>query len=205
MNIEDYIVKIANSKRKDKNIIVIALAGAGRIGKTTLTNKLQEKLGNPICEIIGLDGYMMDKKTAGNLGGYHPKRSDLVKARKEIKGLIYDKKSFNLPVYNHETHKHDTIKVVKPSEIIIIDGCFSLSDELLDFADIKIFLDASEEVQTILRQTCEQNDPDFSKEKFKKRIKNLLIDYRKYIFPTKEKADIILKTNVNHDIKIEQK
>jgi uridine kinase len=204
MNVEDYIVKIANSKRNNNNPIIIALAGAGRIGKTTFTHKLQERFGISICEIVHLDGYMMDKKSAGNLTGYNPKRSNLTNASNDLNGLVYHKQSFDLPVYNHETHKHDSNKTVNPLQIIIIDGCLSLQDELLDFVDIGIFLDASEEVQTTLRQRYEQDEPGFSKEKFKQRVESYINDYREYIFPTKKRADIILKTNTDYNLSLEK-
>lgn len=204
----DILREIADEVDKKRKInknqrVVIGVAGAGCIGKTTFIEQLREILGD--AEVINLDGYMLERKLAykiePGMTGYDPRRNDLKKAQKEISNLVVRGIPFKQRDYDRSTHQRTEPKEVLPKPIIIIDGVHALHDMLLPLVNFGIFLDAPEEVQYQLRLRRERKEFKYDEKKVKKRWKKYYPDYLNHIATQKKYADIVLR--VGHDYNLE--
>jgi uridine kinase len=197
------LASLVAAEKSRENRTVLLLAGGGCIGKTTLMSKLQSHIGKPICEHVELDGYMLPREEAGGLTGYDPRRFELGLAKRQLEGLVFHGKPFELHLYNRKTHKRDIIRQVEPKKVILIEGGLALRDEFLPFGNVNVFLDSSEEVQFLLRLKRESVEFGYTEEQVKKRFEKYYPDYLKYILPTRENAGIILRTDENYNVTIQ--
>ena len=97
MGILDEIYAELESLKTNKERVVVGIAGAGCIGKTTIANKLVELMHPHNVQIINLDGYMLERKEAykiePGMTGYDVRRNDLELALEEIGNLVLNKET----------------------------------------------------------------------------------------------------------------
>lgn len=191
------VVKIASGKKKRT---VISLAGAGCIGKSTLAEKLSCVVDD--CQIVGLDGYMLEREQSGCLTGYDPRRFELEKARQELSALIYEGKSFVLQQYNRDNHQRDIPQQIEAKRVILIEGGLALRRELRDLADISVFLDCDQQTQFELRLRREAKEFGYDEKRVRKRFANYYPDYQIFILPAKETADVVLTVDDNYSFSL---
>ena len=175
------------------------MAGAGCIGKTTISYQFNNLLKNK-CQIVSLDAYMLERKIAGELTGYNPRRFELQKAKNDLNDLICFNKKLTIYQYNRKTHKRDIKEYIEPKEIILIEGGLALRKEFLHFSDIRIFLDADENTQFKLRLKREQEEFNSNVHEVKNRFYKYFKDYKAFIFPQIKFANIIFSTDLNYNL-----
>lgn len=167
----------------DKRPLIIAIDGNCSAGKTTLATLLSERLN--AC-ILHMDDFFLRpeqrtskryKQPGGNVD------------RERIKEVIKDyleNKNISYRPFNCHLNKLDPIKKITYKDILIIEGSYSMHDELIKYYDYKIFM-------TI--------DPYVQKERIKNRngIEKLSIFINKWI-PLEEqyfdKLKVINKANI---------
>jgi uridine kinase len=186
-------------QEQGEKILVISMAGAGCIGKTTLAMRFREFVGDSRCQIVGLDGYMLGRERAAGISGYDPRRFELARARAELSELIYSGQDFVLYQYNRQTHQRDIPEHVKPKEIILIEGGLALGEELYDLADVRIFLDSDQETQYQLRLRREQREFNYSPRQVRDRFEQYYRDYLAFIYPRLQYADIVYRVDGNYN------
>ncbi len=128
-----------------KSNAVIAIDGCCASGKTTLAQKLAEKIG---AQIIHADDFFLpvEMRTAERLempgGNIHFERFV-----EEVINGIKSGKPFEYRIFSCKIGRYDGTKTIDPSKPIIIEGAYSLRPEFSDIYDLKIFLTVDSETQ----------------------------------------------------------
>ncbi len=193
-----------------KRACAIGIAGETASGKSTIANDIIETLELFASEFsisrlitrINTDDYYYDRsdmvKAAGSFAEFAkhydldiPQALELSLMKKHIVSLL-DGENVYLPKYDMSgtAKRENNVTLAMPSKIIISEGLFTLTDEVVDAFDFKIYVDISQNIQ---------------KERFYKRAaerglgssvddvyKNASDKAKIHIYPTVCKADIIL-------------
>ncbi len=94
--------------------------------------------------------------------------------------------------------------VVKPREVIVVEGILVLTDkELRDMLDVKVFVDADADerlIRVILRDCVERNrTPQMVIDRYRDMLKPM---HELYIEPSKRYADLIVPQGGNNNVAI---
>jgi uridine kinase len=189
---------------------IIAIAGAGCLGKSTLAEVLisyLEKLALYDCNWVDLDGYLIEKTWRESFNpiitGYNPKGYELQKAEKDLSMWLKTGKSFPIKIYDKLKSERTESRVIKAKDLLIVEGVLGFYKSLQRISTFKIFLHASKEIQYINRLDRERNHLDRTKEQIKQKFRNLYPDYEKYILPTMRLADVIFKVERGYKLSTE--
>lgn len=183
---------------------IILICGPSCAGKTFLAEYIKSLAPEKVT-LIGFDAYCIDY---GHLSPEEIKQVNydcpdaydgelLFKHAKMLKkGQAIDR-----PVYEFSTH-HRLEKTVKifPSEIIVIEGIMTFQvPGLVNLADLKVFIDAKQEVCFNRRFDRDQRERGRSPESIIYQFNNTVVPMRKiFIDPMKSIADIALTNNDNN-------
>jgi phosphoribulokinase len=200
-----FLKKIIDDMLPKLDKVIISISGAGCIGKSTLAEKLANTFGDHQCQVIGLDGYMLERKKRqelGNLTGYNPNGFELFQAQQQLQSLINNNNAFTLYQYNRQTHLRDIEQLILPKKIIILEGGMALREEFSPLANIKIFLEANEKIQYCLRVRREQQEFGYTENMVSSRFTKYFTDYQQYILPQKRKANLIFSVDELHNLRL---
>lgn len=156
-----------------KKKFVVGICGATGSGKTWLAAKLKERLGADACVFI-LDSYYKNVDFVNNLEYRHdnPNAIDYDKAFEDL-SILMQGKILKLPVYDYDTHKVVSELMYEPTPIIVIEGLFAFSDKrFLDVMDIKIWVEADENIRLERRISRDINERGDNYEEALARYKN---------------------------------
>ena len=186
--------------RKNKNTLIIGIAGASGSGKSFFASKLQSKLEQQTL-YISQDSYYKQQSAVSlaerEIANYdHPDAIDFdlfiehinaLKSGQSIDQPVYD---FTIHDRKKETHKTDA------ANIIILDGILLfVTPALNELIDFKIFIDTPLDVCFIRRLQRDMNERGRSAESV---IKQYLITvkpmYQKYVLPSKQHADYLINS-----------
>lgn len=180
-------------------MVIIGIAGGTGSGKSTVVRKIAESLPGENVAIIPQDCYYCDNhhiplETRLKMNYDEPASIEwdlLVKHIKELKSG----NPINMPTYEFVTcsRKQETI-LVKPAEVIIIEGILVLCDNALrDLMDIKVFVDADadERLIRVIKRDCVERGrtPQMVIDRYQETLKPM---HQLHIEPTKKYADIII-------------
>lgn len=186
---------------------VIGVAGPSCGGKTTVCNKICEKVEElstlqmpkheSIIGVISQDNYYKGGNSETNYDVPNALDFDLMVMHLEVllKGGIID-----MPLYDFSTHnrKHETQKV-GPVKIIIIEGILIFTqDTIRNFCNLKVFVEAEDAVCCIRRLTRDREERGRTFEEIQTRyIEHVVPCFNNYIKPSKYHADISLLNNTH--------
>jgi uridine kinase len=136
---------------------VIGVAGGSGSGKTTVIKKILEKTGSENAIIVQHDWYYkhnpdLSFSERSQLNYDHPEALETSLMITDLNDLITGKPT-TVPQYDFSIHLRTREKqMVKPHEIIIVDGILIFTDEKLrDLMDLKIYVDADSDHRFIRR------------------------------------------------------
>jgi len=206
----DLLIDKVNSNLKKKAPFVIAISGASGLGKTTFANMLARKIINRSGikpAIISLDAYMLNRDIliARRTSGYCRDAHDIKKMYLDLKELIYNRKAIEVPFFDHGTGLHTprTYKI-EYQKIIILDGVMSFCEELADFVNFRVFLEATDKwVNLSLRFLVNLEQRGRS---IKQSLDTAFREYNyyiKYLHDYRFKTDLLIKVDKNWDMDIE--
>ena len=145
----------------------IGIAGETASGKSTITLDIIETItaftteyyANDVITRVNTDDYYYDRSEMVNQAGSFaefaknydldiPQAIELELMNKHIMQLLNGKEVY-LPKYDMSgtARRYDNYTLAKPSEIIISEGLFTLTEKIKDAFDFKIYVDVSEKVQ----------------------------------------------------------
>ena len=183
-------------------IIIIGIAGGSGSGKTRLVKNILNKVDNLKVDAIELDSYYKDlshltfsEREKNNFD--HPKSVDFDLLQENLEDLI-NNKEISVPVYDYKTHtrKNKTNKLIsKP--ILIIEGIFAVyNDQIRELMDLVVFIDIENNIRKKRRIERDMIQRKRTKESIIYQYENIVEPMqKKYIFPMKNKSDLILKEN----------
>lgn len=184
---------------------VIGVAGGSGSGKTTLANNLKDSILNSI--ILSHDFYYKDNRDIPfeervQLNYDHPRAFEtdlMVSDLKKLKaGMPIER-----PEYSFVTHTRleETVSVL-PSPIIIVEGLLIFEDrDLADLMDIKIFVEADDDIRFIRRLTRDVKERGRSLDSvINQYLTTVKPMHDEFIQPTKKYADIIVPKGGNNTV-----
>jgi uridine kinase len=171
----NHLSKAIMGYRKDSPILV-GIDGVDAAGKTTFADNLADRLKASNRQIIraSIDGFHNPKAIRYRKGRYSPEGyyRDSFNQQLIIGELLKPLSSGDLKYkeavfdYRIEDEVNVPWKQADKDAILIMDGIFLFRPELLNYWDIKIFLDVSFEVslQRAIRRVKDRGDPDSEQE-----------------------------------------
>jgi len=189
---------------------IIGIAGGTGSGKTSVTNKIVEKLSDSEIVVIPHDAYYKDKPRlqqgeAEQINFDHPSSLETELLIRHL-GELKNGKCINQPLYNFATHRRlrETI-TVEPQKIIIVEGILIFTDKALrNLFDIKIFIDADADeriIRRIKRDIVERGRSlDSVLEQYVFTVKPMHLEF---VEPSKQWADVIIPRGAENIAAIE--
>jgi uridine kinase len=189
--------------------LVVGIAGGTASGKTTVCRKVREALADCRVAFIDQDAYYRDLQDMPledrrQVNFDHPDAFDtdlMVSHLRQLKaGHAIEK-----PVYDFRTssRQKDTVRV-EPGDIILIEGILVLHmKEVRDEVDVKIYVDADDDLRILRRLTRDIKDRgrDFD-HVVSQYLRHVRPMHMGFVEPSKHHADIIIPHGGNNDIAI---
>lgn len=189
---------------------LVGIAGGSASGKTYLLNSLLSHYNEDEICLISQDDYykpiefqVVDQN--GEVNFDLPEGIDRELIYKDVQTLLagdsFTRKeyTFNVPSASAK------MKVIHPAPIIVIEGLFILHfEELAKLFDLKVFVDADDEIKLQRRLKRDQTERGYSEEAILYQWRNhVLPAYREYLLPYKESCDMVIHNNECIDSEIE--
>merc|ERR1711892_775928 len=174
-----------------QNPVIIGVAADSGCGKSTFMRRL--------TSIFGGESKMLDIGRESN-----PEYPDGITALDE-KCQNWDNmaadvtdlkagKTVSKPIYNHITGELDPYEEVPATPIVIFEGLHPLYDSRVNAAlDLSIYLDITDEVKFAWKAQRDIAERGATMEDVQKAIDARKPDFKAYVEPQKEKADIVIQ------------
>ena len=181
---------------------IIGVTGGSGSGKTTFINKVRDFFKPTELCIISQDDYYkpreMQRSDAKGVRNFDMPSSidskafadDLIRL---ISGDIVQRQEYT---FNNEKAE-PAMLTFHPAPIIIVEGIFVFHyQEIMKLLDLKIYLDAKENLKVIRRIKRDQIERNYPIEDVLYRYeKHVMPTFEKYILPYRDNADIIINNN----------
>lgn len=180
--------------------LVIGIAGGTGSGKTTVTQKILERLHiQQNVVVIQHDAYYKDLSaynglTPDKINFDHPDSLETSLLISHIRALK-QRKAIQQPIYNFTTHSRlRETKELEAKDIILIEGILIFVDkELRDLMDIKIFVDTDADERVLRRIRRDILERGRSIESVMNQyIQTVKPMHLEFVEPSKHWADIII-------------
>lgn len=192
------------------NPCIIGICGGSGSGKSTVTRKLIDLVGDENVSVIEQDSYYKDQshlefseRVKTNYD--HPFAFDNELLLEHLK-MLKDNKTIDKPIYDFSEHnrKKETEKIY-PKSIIILEGILIFNEkDLLDICDIKVFVDTDSDVRIIRRI---KRDMKYRGRSLDSVINQYLATVRpahlQFVEPSKRYADIIIPEGGENEVAID--
>jgi uridine kinase len=184
----------SNSIYKKKTNLVFGIGGDSGTGKTRLLSYLENILRN---KLISIEGDGEHKWERGNLNWakftHLDPKANFIHKQAEVISLLKNDQSIHRSEYNHSTGKFSKPELIKPREFIGIAGLHPFYlPKLRKKIDFKIYLDTNEDLRRYWKIIRDSKDRGYSKETVSHQIESRVLDAKKYIYPQKEFADLVV-------------
>ncbi len=190
---------------------IILVGGGSSSGKTYVTSKVIENIGEENVTRITIDDYYKDQSSMTmeerkKVNYDHPKAFDWPLIREHIR-MLKEGKTIQKPIYDFVEHNRvkDQFETVVPNKLVVVEGIMALVDKKLrDYGDLKVFVYASRERRFLRRmiRDREERGRDFEN------IVNQYFDsvqpmFEEIIEPSSTYADVILNNDGKKNLSIE--
>lgn len=136
-------------------MLVIGITGGSGSGKTTIVNKIVEKLPEKTITILSQDAYYKDygevtQEMREKINFDHPDAIEFSLLNEHIRKLIAGE-TVEMPTYSYITCRRGEVTVpIVPTEVLIVEGILIFTDEeLRSLMDLKIFVDSDSDDRLI--------------------------------------------------------
>jgi phosphoribulokinase len=181
---------------KPDRVVLIGVAGDSGCGKSTFLRRLTDLFGEDFVTVICLDDYhSLDRKQRKETGitALDPRANNFDLMYEQIKALKSGQ-TINKPIYNHETGLLDPPEGVQPNHIVVIEGLHPLYDKRVrDLLDFSVYLDISDEVKIAWKIQRDMSERGHTYEDVLAAINSRRPDFKAYIDPQKEFADVVIQ------------
>ena len=181
---------------KPDRVVLIGVAGDSGCGKSTFLRRLTDLFGEDFVTVICLDDYhSLDRKQRKETGitALDPRANNFDLMYEQIKALKHGQ-SINKPIYNHETGLLDPPERIEPNHIVVIEGLHPLYDKRVrDLLDFSVYLDISDEVKIAWKIQRDMSERGHTYEDVLAAINSRRPDFKAYIDPQKEFADVVIQ------------
>ncbi|MEC5156194.1 uridine kinase [Chryseobacterium sp. MP_3.2] len=195
---------------KEKNMLVIGIAGGTGSGKTTVVNKILQQLNVEGVNVLSQDNYYHDNQhltlSEREVLNYdHPKSIDFDLMIKHVKALK-NGEPIEQPIYSFVTHSRTGDLVsIEPKSVLIVEGILVLTNsELLKEYDLKVFVHADSDERLIrrIRRDTQERGRDLQEvlHRYQTTLKPM---HQEFIEPSKNEADLIVPNMKQNTVAID--
>lgn len=181
----------------EKKPISISIAGDSGVGKDTLCVGLSNILNSDsISYILGDDYHIEERKgliwnTRTHLD---TSANELSRFNRDI-GLILRRKPVSARHYDHVTGKFTPVRVIQPSDFLLVNGLHALTVPEVTSFDLKIFMKMEETLRVKLKVQRDVEIRGHSNESIvRSNIARRRGDSMKYVDVQSELADLVIET-----------
>ena len=181
---------------------VIAIGGGSGSGKTTFAQRLMERVGPERCLLLSLDRFYADHpeqdyEARCRCNYDHPDSMDVPLLAGCVRDLSAGK-PVDAPLYDFTIHRRcERRERLQSTGILIVEGIFALYfPEILQLADLKIFVDVDDDLQfarRLMRDMTERNRT--AQSVYSQYVDTVKPMYQQFISPTRQNADFIVHTH----------
>ncbi len=178
--------------------MIIGVAGGTGSGKTTITKKLVDELGDSLSVVYHDNYYTAHDELSyderSKLNYDSPDSFDTELLIEDLKKLK-NGEGVDCPVYDFTIHNRSKEKVhINPARVIIVEGILIFQNpELVKLFDIKIFVDTDADVRIIRRILRDVRERGRSLESVTTQyLTTVKPMHETYVEPSKRNADIII-------------
>jgi uridine kinase len=195
---------------KTSKKILIGIAGGTASGKTSVAKAITEDLPKDEIALVEQDSYYVDlsnmsqeERNAFNFD--HPDAINFDLAKSHLTSLIKGH-PIEVPIYDYTTHtvSGETMPL-KDQHVVIVEGILALHDkDLRNMMDIKIYVDAPDDIRIIRRLTRDISNRGRTMEsvidQYNKTVRPMHVQF---VEPTKRFADIIVPNGAKNTVAID--
>ena len=187
--------------------IIISIAGDSAVGKTTLSQLLNNYFGDKFVDKVELDSFHKFERDDPAWEEYthlNPDMNNLIEFKNTVLNLINGETEI-IRNYNHLTGKFDSTNKKRIKNFLIIEGLHSLYfNDLNQKYDLNVFLDLEEQIKkdTKLSRDLKRKK---KKEKILEEIKKRKKDFEEHILPQYSFSDIYIKTILRDEVNVKFK
>jgi uridine kinase len=182
-----------------KKPIIIGVAGGTASGKTTVSQKILEQIGDDHLTYVQHDAYYRDlshlplkQRQAVNFDHPDALENELLIAHLEA---LLQGQAVQIPVYDFARYiRTDQLKRIEPRPVILVEGLLIFVDkQLRQMMDIKIYVDAAADLRFIrrLRRDVEERDRTVG-HVIKQYLETVRPMHMEFVEPSKRYADLII-------------
>lgn len=182
-------------KRRSRPFI-IGVAGDSGSGKSKLLEMLDELLSEN--RILNIEGDGDHKWERGNenwkdVTHLNPRANYLYRQAEDLR-ILRDGNAVKRVEYDHNTGIFTNRKRVAPKPYIVLCGLHSLYlPQMRQVLDLKIFLDTDESIRCYWKLKRDESGRGHEKSEIMKQIEERREDAKRYIYPQKQYADLIIR------------
>jgi uridine kinase len=191
-------------------MIVVGIAGGTGSGKTTVVNRILERLPDDKVAFIPQDAYYKDNsqlklEDRQEINFDHPESVEFSLLIEHIEQLKTGQ-AIRRPIYSYLTcTRGDETIVIEPKQVTILEGILILTNaELRKLIDIKVFVDADadDRLSRVVSRDIQERGRSVNKvlERYDKTVKPM---HLQFIEPSKRYADIIVPQGGNNLVAID--
>jgi uridine kinase len=179
--------------------ILVGIAGGTGSGKTSLTSRLQERLGSELCLVLAQDSYYKDgsdlsPEDQAAINYDHPDAFDTSLLVQDVRDL---KRGRPVPqlTYDHSSYARRVLPdPLTPAPVILLEGILILTEEpLRRLMDIKLFIDCDADVRILRRLRRDLKERGRSYDSVEKQyLESVRPMHLEFVEPSKRWADVII-------------
>jgi len=190
--------------------ILVGIAGGTGSGKTSLTNRLQERLGPELCLILAQDSYYKDgsdlpPEAQAALNYDHPDAFDTSLLVQDLRDLTRGRPVPQLS-YDHAAYSPRVLAdPLTPAPVILLEGILILAEEpLRRLMDIKLFIDCDADVRILRRLRRDLKERGRSYDSVEKQyLESVRPMHLEFVEPSKRYADLIIPEGAENQVALE--
>ena len=189
---------------------VVGIAGGSASGKTSFLKKLLKKLPENSCCVVSQDNYYMpqSKQTKDEFGHVNydlPTSIDRELFFNDMKALMNGEPIQKLEYTFNNADKKPEVITIQPAPILIMEGLFIFHySEIRDLLDLKIFIDAREEVKLKRRLKRDFEERGYAEDVVLHQWNHhVMPSFKTYLMPYRDEADIIVTNNISYTTGLE--
>ena len=185
---------------------IIGITGGSGSGKTTFIHQLKEEFSEEELCVVSQDDYYRPREEQ-HTDEHGIKNFDLPTSinQKEfladLKKLVSGNEVSRVEYTFNNANAKPKMLTFRPTPIIIVEGLFVFHyKEIFDLFDLKIFLDAKDNLKVIRRIKRDRVERNYPLDDVLDRYEHhVMPTYEKYIKPYLEMADIVVNNNDDFD------
>ena len=178
---------------------IIGVAGGSGSGKTTVTERVIETVGEGSVAILAQDSYYRDQadlpfERREKTNYDHPEAFDWDLLMAQL-GALREGEPVYAPMYDFTSHTRSSATLaVLPAAIVVLEGILVLYEPgLRDMMDLKVFVDADADVRFIRRLERDVRERGRTPESvIHQYLETVRPSHLQFIEPTKRYADVII-------------